>query len=159
MAEGSCLHLMKTAYPDGFEEFVISSILKKTLKALVYLHHHGHIHHDAMSGNILLDTNGVIKLGDFGVSSCMFDRGDRQRSINTFVGTPCWMAPEVLHPRSGYDFKADIWSFGITALELAHVHLEQTKKKLLQMKVVNRSKRKPCNDPLLMICCLLAKRF
>ncbi|XP_042382105.1 serine/threonine-protein kinase 26-like isoform X1 [Zingiber officinale] len=122
MAEGSCLHLMKIAYPDGFEEPVICSILKETLKALEYLHQHGHIHRDVKAGNILLDKSGVVKLGDFGVSACMFDKGDRQRSRNTFVGTPCWMAPEVLQPGSGYDFKADIWSFGITALELAHGH-------------------------------------
>ncbi|XP_039121752.1 serine/threonine-protein kinase BLUS1-like isoform X2 [Dioscorea cayenensis subsp. rotundata] len=122
MAEGSCLHLMKISYPDGFEEPVIASILKETLKALEYLHKHGHIHRDVKAGNILLDGSGVVKLGDFGVSTCMFDKGDRQRSRNTFVGTPCWMAPEVLQPGSGYDFKADIWSFGITALELAHGH-------------------------------------
>ena len=40
--------------------------------------------------NILMDSPGIVKLGDFGVSACMFDRGDRQRSRNTFVGTPCW---------------------------------------------------------------------
>ncbi|CAL9780910.1 unnamed protein product, partial [Musa acuminata subsp. burmannicoides] len=122
MDEGSCLHLMKIAYPDGFEEPIIRSILKETLKALEYLHRHGHIHRDVKAGNILLDNSGVVKLGDFGVSACMFDKGDRQRARNTFVGTPCWMAPEVLQPGSGYDFKADIWSFGITALELAHGH-------------------------------------
>ncbi|XAR55184.1 Non-specific serine/threonine protein kinase [Bertholletia excelsa] len=122
MAEGSCLHLMKIAYPDGFEESAIGSILKETLKALEYLHQHGHIHRDVKAGNILLDSNGTVKLADFGVSACMFDKGDRQRSRNTFVGTPCWMAPEVLQPGTGYDFKADIWSFGITALELAHGH-------------------------------------
>ncbi|KAF5753454.1 putative protein kinase STE-STE20-Fray family [Helianthus annuus] len=140
MAEGSCLHLMKTAYPDGFEESAIASILKETLKALEYLHQHGHIHRDVKAGNILLDTNGVIKLGDFGVSACMFDRGDRQRSRNTFVGTPCWMAPEVLQPGSGYDFKADIWSFGITALELAHGHAPFSKyppMKVLLMTIQN----------------------
>lgn len=140
MAEGSCLHLMKTAYPDGFEESAISSILKETLKALEYLHRHGHIHRDVKAGNILLDTNGVIKLGDFGVSACMFDRGDRQRSRSTFVGTPCWMAPEVLQPGSGYDFKADIWSFGITALELAHGHAPFSKyppMKVLLMTIQN----------------------
>ncbi|KAG0458890.1 hypothetical protein HPP92_022018 [Vanilla planifolia] len=122
MAEGSCLHLMKVAYPDGFEEHIIGSLLKETLKALEYLHKHGHIHRDVKAGNILLDSSGVVKLSDFGVTAYMFDKGDRLRSRNTFVGTPCWMAPEVLQPGGGYDFKADIWSFGITALELAHGH-------------------------------------
>ncbi|KAL6005673.1 hypothetical protein ACLOJK_006244 [Asimina triloba] len=140
MAEGSCLHLMKIAYPDGFEESVIASILKEALKALEYLHRHGHIHRDVKAGNILLDSNGVVKLADFGVSACMFDKGDRQRSRNTFVGTPCWMAPEVLQPGSGYDFKADIWSFGITALELAHGHAPFSKyppMKVLLMTIQN----------------------
>ncbi|KAF3444651.1 hypothetical protein FNV43_RR14344 [Rhamnella rubrinervis] len=122
MAGGSCLHIMKSAYPDGFEETVIATLLREVLKALVYLHTHGHIHRDVKAGNILIDSNGAVKLADFGVSACMFDTGDRQRSRNTFVGTPCWMAPEVMQQLHGYDFKADIWSFGITALELAHGH-------------------------------------
>ncbi|XP_055821772.1 serine/threonine-protein kinase BLUS1-like isoform X2 [Solanum dulcamara] len=139
MAEGSCLHLIKIAYPDGFEESAICSMLKETLKALEYLHRHGHIHRDVKAGNILLDTNGAVKLGDFGVSACMFDSGDRQRR-KTFVGTPCWMAPEVLQPETGYDFKADIWSFGITALELAHGHAPFSKyppMKVLLMTIQN----------------------
>ncbi|KAF3663327.1 Serine/threonine-protein kinase fray2 [Capsicum annuum] len=122
MAGGSCLHIMKSSYPDGFEEPVIATLLREVLKALVYLHFHGHIHRDVKAGNILIDSNGAIKLADFGVAACMFDTGDRQRSRNTFVGTPCWMAPEVMQQLHGYDFKADIWSFGITALELAHGH-------------------------------------
>ncbi|KAK6935595.1 Protein kinase domain, partial [Dillenia turbinata] len=125
MAEGSCLHLMKIAYPDGFEESAICSILKETLKALEYLHRQGHIHRDVKAGNILLDANGAIKLADFGVSACMFDTGDRQRSRSTFVGTPCW---------------ADIWSFGITALELAHGHVPFSKfppMKVLLMTIQN----------------------
>ncbi|XP_010436783.1 PREDICTED: serine/threonine-protein kinase BLUS1-like [Camelina sativa] len=140
MAQGSCLHLMKAAYPDGFEEAAICSMLKETLKALDYLHRQGHIHRDVKAGNILLDNTGEIKLGDFGVSACLFDNGDRQRARNTFVGTPCWMAPEVLQPGSGYNSKADIWSFGITALELAHGHAPFSKyppMKVLLMTIQN----------------------
>ncbi|KAF6136211.1 hypothetical protein GIB67_036891, partial [Kingdonia uniflora] len=139
MAGGSCLHLLKMAYPDGFEESVIATILKETLKALDYLHQHGDIHRDVKAGNILVDANGAVKLGDFGVSACMFE-GDRQRTRNTFKGTPCWMAPEILQPGCGYDFKADIWSFGITALELAHGHAPFSKyppMKVLLMTIQN----------------------
>ncbi|KAJ3679204.1 hypothetical protein LUZ60_017215 [Juncus effusus] len=121
MAGGSCLHIMKSAYPLGFGETFIATVLRDILRGLDYLHQHGHIHRDVKAGNILVDLNLGVKLADFGSSAFLFDSGDAQKFRNTFVGTPCWMAPEVMQQKD-YDYKADIWSFGITALELAYGH-------------------------------------
>ncbi|KAI7839495.1 hypothetical protein COHA_006762 [Chlorella ohadii] len=122
---GSVLNIMRFAYPDGLEEPVIATIMKDVLKALEYLHRQGIIHRDIKAGNILLDNNGQVLLADFGVAATL-ERGgswgNRMMSRNTFVGTPCWMAPEVMEQSQGYDARADIWSFGITLLELAHGH-------------------------------------
>eukprot|EP00193_Tetraselmis_chui_P015556 CAMPEP_0177779678 /NCGR_PEP_ID=MMETSP0491_2-20121128/16740_1 /TAXON_ID=63592 /ORGANISM="Tetraselmis chuii, Strain PLY429" /LENGTH=661 /DNA_ID=CAMNT_0019299283 /DNA_START=435 /DNA_END=2420 /DNA_ORIENTATION=- len=114
---GSVLNIMKYAFPKGLEEPVISTIMKEVLKALDYVHKHNQIHRDVKAGNILIDSHGNVKLADFGVAATM-NRDDSKRQ--TFVGTPCWMAPEVMEQTHGYDCKADIWSFGITLLELAH---------------------------------------
>ncbi|TFJ88140.1 hypothetical protein NSK_000494 [Nannochloropsis salina CCMP1776] len=123
MEKGSCLHVMTQAkrmgMGEGMREEWLAYILRESLQGLKYFHDQGQIHRDVKAGNILLDGEGHVRLADFGVSGWLINSGDRRQTTKTFVGTPCWMAPEVMEQIDGYDYKADIWSFGITALELA----------------------------------------
>lgn len=114
---GSLYDVMKKVRPSNApgipDEVVIATLLKETLEGLAYLHNNKQMHRDIKAGNILLDFSGNVFLSDYGVSASL-KKGKKQ---NTLVGTPSWMAPEVCS-QSGHDEKADIWSLGITLIEI-----------------------------------------
>ncbi|CAO3617305.1 unnamed protein product [Cunninghamella blakesleeana] len=152
MSGGSCLDLLSQYHKNGLSESLVACILKQLLESLKYLHDENElIHRDIKSANLLIDFDtGIIKLADFGVSGKLISLHDvqttsshphpspsllqvpstsnhlqenaiRKKSRISFVGSPCWLAPEVLLQK-GYDTKVDIWSLGITGVELACGH-------------------------------------
>uniref|UniRef100_A0A667XXW9 non-specific serine/threonine protein kinase n=1 Tax=Myripristis murdjan TaxID=586833 RepID=A0A667XXW9_9TELE len=110
---GSASDLLEV-HKKPLQEVEIAAITHGALQGLAYLHSHNMIHRDVKAGNILLTEPGQVKLGDFGSASIV-------APANSFVGTPYWMAPEVIlaMDEGQYDGKVDVWSLGITCIELA----------------------------------------
>ncbi|XP_022531874.2 serine/threonine-protein kinase TAO1 isoform X1 [Astyanax mexicanus] len=110
---GSASDLLEV-HKKPLQEIEIAAITHGALQGLAYLHSHNMIHRDIKAGNILLTEPGQVKLADFGSASIA-------SPANSFVGTPYWMAPEVIlaMDEGQYDGKVDVWSLGITCIELA----------------------------------------
>lgn len=124
-AGGSVIDLIRFFGQSLNNEYLIASILTGVLKGLEYLHANKKIHRDIKAGNILLDHLGNVKIADFGVSAELLNTFSNK---DTVIGTPFWMSPEVIS-KSKYNKKTDIWSLGITAIEIAegqppysHIH-------------------------------------
>ncbi|XP_073698180.1 mitogen-activated protein kinase kinase kinase kinase 4-like isoform X2 [Garra rufa] len=116
---GSITDLVKNTKGNSLKEDWIAYISREILRGLAHLHAHHVIHRDIKGQNVLLTENAEVKLVDFGVSA-QLDRTVGRR--NTFIGTPYWMAPEVIacdeNPEATYDYRSDLWSCGITAIEM-----------------------------------------
>jgi len=115
---GSVLDVMQVT-SAGLTEPQIASICYHVLKGLSYMHSHKILHRDIKAGNVLLTSDGQAKLADFGVSTKLMTTIQKHKTV---VGSPYWMSPEVIvaqNGANGYDHKADIWSLGITAIEMA----------------------------------------
>ncbi|TDL28768.1 kinase-like protein [Rickenella mellea] len=167
MNSGSACDVMRYGWPGGMEEEVVKCILKQALEGLSYLHVNGFIHRDIKAANLLVDDDGTVLLGDLGVAASLSDEGatspqagsrravavdagvdpnrnamlrPRVRKRKSFVGTPCWMAPELISGKH-YDSKADIWSFGITAIELTQGRAPRSRETsaTVLMKTVNEA--------------------
>ncbi|XP_057190917.1 TRAF2 and NCK interacting kinase a isoform X6 [Triplophysa rosa] len=117
---GSVTDLIKNTKGNSLREDWTAYISREILRGLAHLHNNKVIHRDIKGQNVLLTENAEVKLVDFGVSA-QLDRTVSRR--NTFIGTPYWMAPEVIacdeNPEATYDYKSDLWSLGITAIEMA----------------------------------------
>uniref|UniRef100_A0A672T4D6 non-specific serine/threonine protein kinase n=2 Tax=Sinocyclocheilus grahami TaxID=75366 RepID=A0A672T4D6_SINGR len=116
---GSITDLVKNTKGNSLKEDWIAYISREILRGLAHLHAHHVIHRDIKGQNVLLTENAEVKLVDFGVSA-QLDRTVGRR--NTFIGTPYWMAPEVIacdeNSEATYDYRSDLWSCGITAIEM-----------------------------------------
>jgi thousand and one amino acid protein kinase len=113
VSRSKMLCMLSPVHKQPLREDEIGVICRDSLLGLQYLHSLNRIHRDVKAGNILLTENGTVKLADFGSASIA-------SPANSFVGTPYWMAPEVIlaMDEGQYDGKADVWSLGITCIEL-----------------------------------------
>ena len=122
---GSLRHFLDTSSPKGISTKLVQYIAKQLLEAIAYLHSNSSIHKylvsnesDIRASNLFIDHSGDVKLGGFHNSVCKIQNGRRLKAVFKCVGFAEWMAPEILSQNRAYNEKSDIYSFGITLLEL-----------------------------------------
>mmetsp|Transcript_13149 Transcript_13149/g.39792 ORF Transcript_13149/g.39792 Transcript_13149/m.39792 type:complete len:646 (-) Transcript_13149:1186-3123(-) len=165
---GSVSDIIKHRHPQGLSEDAILAIAQPVLRALQFMHNRGVMHRDIKAANVLVNEEGHVFLADFGVVaptehvSGPSSKGGEERkrllarhraALSDFVGTPAWMAPEVVAPDEevGYDERADIWSFGILLLEMAQGEVPHAEDSLtdIVVAIANDEPPKleaPCDD-------------
>ncbi|KAI6186457.1 Non-specific serine/threonine protein kinase [Aphelenchoides besseyi] len=129
-------------------ELQVAFVCRETLKGLQYLHEKGKIHRDVKGANILLSIQGDVKLADFGVAAQITATLGKRKSC---IGTPYWMPPEILNASSngGYSFECDVWSLGITAIELAETappHFQLSPMQILKLMTTSSYKTPKLKD-------------
>uniref|UniRef100_A0A671SUL7 non-specific serine/threonine protein kinase n=1 Tax=Sinocyclocheilus anshuiensis TaxID=1608454 RepID=A0A671SUL7_9TELE len=148
---GSVTDLIKNTKGNSLKEEWTAYICREILRGLTHLHQHKVIHRDIKGQNVLLTENAEVKLVDFGVSA-QLDRTVGRR--NTFIGTPYWMAPEVIacdeNPDATYDFKSDLWSLGITAIEMAEgAPLQEVFQSFIESCLLKNHNQRPSTEQLM----------
>ncbi|WFD30227.1 kinase that interacts with cdc31p [Malassezia sp. CBS 17886] len=146
-AEGGSVRTLMKAGPVPERHTAV--IVRETLTALAHIHHAGIIHRDIKAANLLVTRTGQVMLCDFGVAAPFVTGGTRGKR-STFVGTPYWMAPEVILEGKSYDYKADIWSLGITVYEIVAgnpPHADQDQQHVIAMIPKNKPPRLPERYP------------
>ncbi|KAL4714280.1 hypothetical protein ACJJTC_009632 [Scirpophaga incertulas] len=120
--DGGALDSVMSELEKGLSEPQIAYVCREMCRGLQFLHSRRVIHRDLKAGNVLATMTGGVKLADFGVSA---KNKSTLQKHDTFIGTPYWMAPEVVMCETfrdnPYDFKVDIWSLGITLIEFAQM--------------------------------------
>nr|KAJ3422958.1 hypothetical protein HK105_005307 [Polyrhizophydium stewartii] len=118
---GTCSGILKNHFPSGFSEVIVATILKEVLRAVQYMHQNFTIHNDIRANNIVIDQHGDVRLTGLRQMAHLSQNGEYVKSVFSLVGDNIeWAAPEVITQNSNYDELADVYSIGITAMELAY---------------------------------------
>lgn len=144
MFGGSVSDILKLGYGQGIkDESIVAAIIRSVVRGLRYFHRNKEIHRDVRSGNILISQTGIVKISDFGLATSLIQGGRKKIEAISVYGDACYMAPEILNSDAGYSEKTDIWSLGLTVIELATGKMPYEGKKFMESMVLILSENPP----------------